>query len=342
MSGETANYKLVKPKKGQLGWDTSMNNNLDAINNQHNQTQTLVDNNSSLISSFTVQPRYFGYNMGFDVAQRGTSITSTTDEYTLDMWKKTGVNATISQLAGTAIPTGEFNSDYCMKVSLDAAGLCTLSNEIPFPVAYSDLYRYVRGKTVTFACDVYTSVASLASISIFDGVDDTVAGTSTHTGGGSVERLVVTKTISNVATELTVRLKVNGSSGNTAYFANAAFAIGNFSTLDYFTTNPMDDWMACMSMYQSHSSINLQWAPVPGFTSGTVTMQRRYTLELAVPMLTVPSITLTNSGTDVNDAATTAVNVEDESTVSVTITVANGQLNLEQGKTGIAFTLEIP
>ncbi len=77
----------------------------------------------------------------------------------------------------------------------------------------TELPTFYRGKDVSFGCFVFSSVALLGKVGLYDGVSASFS--TIHTGGGGWEWLMGTRTLDASATELELRLQVDiaGSSG---------------------------------------------------------------------------------------------------------------------------------
>ena len=91
---------------------------------------------------------------------------------------------------------------------------------------YYDLPSYADylGRTVTFGCWVYATVASRARISVSDGVGST--DSSYHTGVAGWEFLTVTHNVDSSATRIRVEMQVN-TGNTTAYFDSGILCEGD-------------------------------------------------------------------------------------------------------------------
>lgn len=127
----------------------------------------------------------------------------TSGNLTADHWTLAGSGATLSRST-----TGARNGYYT--AAMTRAGTdCTLTQTIGL---LDDGVDSLQSQTVTVALKVTTSAASSARIFISDGV--TTTNSSYHTGGGTMEELTASHTLSASATTLTfgVELKADGTS----------------------------------------------------------------------------------------------------------------------------------
>ncbi len=141
-------------------------------------------------------------------------------------WTLVGAGATLSR------------SNVQAKVGTYSA-LLTRSGADCYSYQTSASYTYYKGRTVTFGCWIYATVASRACLFINDGVAG--AQSSYHSGVAGWEWIILTYTMSAVATELTVSCRV--ITGDTsAYFDGAVLVEGRvappFSTkVELLTTD---------------------------------------------------------------------------------------------------------
>lgn len=145
-----------------------------------------------------------------------------------DSWTLSGAGATVARNATAAqVKHATYSADV-VRVGADA----TLSQAATVRAGGTG---YFRSRTYTLAVWVRVTVASRARIALYDGVGSTES--SYHTGGGSYERLSVTRTLSATATELTARLLVD-TADTTAQFDAALLAEGYLGAA--FTPNFVD------------------------------------------------------------------------------------------------------
>jgi hypothetical protein len=143
-----------------------------------------------------------------------------------DSWPFDGASATIAR-EEVIIKSGT----YSVKITRNGMD-CWVSQNF----AASLGINFWKGKTVTFGCWVYATVANRARIEIFDGVQDLLS--SYHTGDSTWQYLTVTIVVSSSATTLTCYCTI--LSGDTSvYFDDASvlYNIGNYVTLP-----DSDDW----------------------------------------------------------------------------------------------------
>src|SRR5574341_370126 len=94
----------------------------------------------------------------------------------------------------------------------------------------------LKNRKVSFGCWAKSSIANHASIVVDDGVTQTRGGQggngTYHTGGGALEWLYVTHTVSSSATKLTIYFEVAAS--GSAYFGNLIGVISDIPPADFF------------------------------------------------------------------------------------------------------------
>lgn len=125
-----------------------------------------------------------------------------------DDWTLVGAASTVAQDAVT-----KYLDSNSAKVTRNGTNCYIYQN-----IHTSKSIEYWQGKTVTFSCWVYATVANRVPISIQDGVDTTVS--SFHTGGGGWELLTVTHTINAAATIVRARCQII-TTDTDAYFDGA-------------------------------------------------------------------------------------------------------------------------
>lgn len=149
----------------------------------------------------TVNPTNLLSNGDFDVWSAGTSADP-------DGWTFSGAGASIAR-EGTIKKLGAYSA------KITRAGTdCSVYQAI------QDIrgINYWKGRTVTFGCWVYATVANRACLQIGDGVAAPIS--SYHSGNSTWEFLTLTLTISSSATELIINcLVINGATS--AYFDGA-------------------------------------------------------------------------------------------------------------------------
>jgi hypothetical protein len=142
-------------------------------------------------------------------------------------WTLVGAGASVART--TAVKHGLYYS------ALTRAGTdCYLAN-----LASEAGTGYFRGRTYTFGCWVFATVASTGRISINDGVGTT--SSSYHTGNSTWQFLTVTRTLDGSATKLEVRCEVNGTNTQNGY-DGAILVEDNF--VQGFVPHPLDVLLA--------------------------------------------------------------------------------------------------
>jgi hypothetical protein len=152
----------------------------------------------------SVNPTNLLSNGDFEVWTAGTSAAP-------DGWTLAGAAATVAQEA-TIIKLGTYSTKVT-RVGND----CTIKQSIHTIKGIN----YWKGRTVTFGCWVYATVADRGFIQIFDGVGTT--NSSKHTGDSTWQLLTVTRTIDSSATELTPYCYI--VDGNTSAYFDGAMCV---------------------------------------------------------------------------------------------------------------------
>ena len=162
----------------------------------------------------TVNPTNLLSNGDFESWSAGTAVAP-------DGWTLGGAGAAVARNATT--PSPKIGSYYA---GLTRSGTdCYLFNS-NYTTPEKGLVYY-RGRTVTYSCWVYATVADRARLSISDGL--TLTTSSYHTGNSTWQLLTVTKTIgAGTTTQLGVYNNVD-TGNTTAYFDGAMLVEGSLS-----------------------------------------------------------------------------------------------------------------
>ena len=184
-------------------------------------------------------------NGGFDIWQRGTSVTLATNSYSTDRWFSIyNVNSTVSRQT-TGVPVG---SQYCARMTYTGAGAIAFqATALESPMVAS-----IAGKTVTFSVRLRRNATFSTTLTLSIEKNAT-ANTSTGGTWSNVQTLLVsnaslptgttsadwylasvTATIPNDGTANGVRVSVNegatGSSGAYWEMAQAQLEVGSTVT----------------------------------------------------------------------------------------------------------------
>lgn len=151
-------------------------------------------------------------------------------------WTLVGSGATVAREEGT-IKVGTYSA----KLTRNGTN-CYILQDIQNAGGHN--LAYWKGRTITFGCWVYATVASRVNLQILDNATST--NSSSHTGVAGWEHLTVTHTVSSSATAVNICMYIN-TGDTTAYFdgafvtddsaANFNFGSGDFTidTWAYFT-----------------------------------------------------------------------------------------------------------
>ena len=140
------------------------------------------------------------------------------DNAQFDNWKDGSASApTRWTLAGSGATVARTSSN--LRKGYYGATLTRVGADATLTQTIGLLNGQLAGKSVTFEVEGLTSTASVARIGISDGLTTTYS--SYHTGGGGIETLSVTKTLSSSATTLQVILSVDTTNA-AATFSHAA------------------------------------------------------------------------------------------------------------------------
>lgn len=171
-------------------------------------------------------------NGGFEFWQRGSSTTAAADGvYITDRWEietNEATNVTISTDT-TVLDSGVYSA----KVVITAAGASKywrLRQSV-------ENYQEYRGKTVSLSVRVNANTASAVRVMIRDSTSVTYS--SFHTGGGTWETLVATRTIDAATTFLSIYVggyDVGDKKNGTYYYDSAMLVVGN-KPIDFIPDN---------------------------------------------------------------------------------------------------------
>lgn len=177
-------------------------------------------------------------NGSFGIWQRGNGAFTADAAWTADCWRiDLNGTSTISVTMDTANTVGVYSAR-CAAVVYTHNTASRLFNK------YRD-WSQIRTKTVTFSVYVKSSVASAVRLQIDDGIG--VTSGSYHTGGGTYERLTVTRTIDTNAT--TCEFAISFEATGTHYCDNAQWVFGTHPG-DYWSADPSVEKTRCQVFYQ--------------------------------------------------------------------------------------------
>lgn len=237
-------------------------------------------------------------NPGFEVWQRGTSFSSpAAATYLADRWQQqgntTGASWTITQESST-VDTGNFS----LKVNVTATGSST-SNYISQPF---EVTNNVKGKTLTFAVRINTTLVNKVGIEINDGTQNVQS--ATHTGGGVWQTLSATITVSNSATQLVMHIGFVSSPNITTgiYYADSATMVYGPNSAPFYPLHPMIDLARCQRYYEISPTIGtIGCSPIPGFNNSNLF---DLSTQFSVSKRANPTVTISNVTASVSQIAT--------------------------------------
>lgn len=331
----TTNYSLGTPADGSRGWDLAVNENLDTI---ASAIDTIRENNRQVTDALanvnSTAYRPVGFNMGFDFWQRGTGPFTSTGSVA-DMWTFTiqSGSASLSRADGDSM-----DSTYMASTTIDTNGdQFTLANDIPYSGTLSNFHKFCRGKTVTFAVDTMVSTDHADTtwfIQIDDG-DTTSDDSGVFSASSTVERRLLTHSVSASSTKLEVSITLGTASGTSKVVsvANASFAVGNFASLPYRPLNPQRDFMGCCAVYQQ-VGFDIGWYN----RSTTVDVKR--SLNYPFPMLGTPSGSVV-AGSAYGSLTTSTFDFVPESNTTGYIHLVSSGGTGDVGSTGNVIVLEV-
>jgi hypothetical protein len=198
---------------------------------------------TGVLSDGTVNPTNLIANGDFESWSAGASAVP-------DGWTVSGAGASVAR-EGTIFKKGLYSA----KVTRAGAD-CQVYKEI-FNGSLGNL-EYCKGRSYTFGCWVYATVANRAGISI----SDNVVGSALvyHSGNSTWEWLTVTLTVSNSANTVYPQLRV--SNGDTAAYFDGAMCVEGSSSFA-FSPKPAEEgvWAdySAVSTISGFSSYTNKW-----------------------------------------------------------------------------------
>jgi len=304
---------------------TAPNTSTDRTITLPDSTGTILDNTSTLdatklsgnlpaisgasLTSLPVQrinPNIL-INGGFDVAQRGTTISGIgSAKYTLDRWRATssGADSTVTQVSGATYPK-----------ALRLTGAGSTSGTYLQQRVESANSRHLAGQTATFSVYLRASTAKTVEFSIgyASGGTDTFSGT---TGIASANFSVTTTDTkftwtgsmpSAATTGIQVELKIS-SQGSAWYEAsNAKLEIGSIAT-DFEPRSYGEELALCQRYYQQTTGI---YHPIIRAYAPSA-VQVGISVDFPVTMRAIPTLTKTGTWTAGNSGQPSLVNASVE------------------------------
>jgi len=175
---------------------------------------------------------------GFEIWQRGNGPFVGNQVYSADRWlQQQGGTSTVSVSRATA-PDG---ASYALQVTYTHNAASVVMHIHRLSGESSNL----RGKTVTFAVSVLSSVANAVRLELADGLSN--AFSSYHPGNSQWVRLSVTATPGASAAVLQARIDLEAS--GTFTVDDAMLVVGSVPA-DYAPLTPTDEWARCLRYYE--------------------------------------------------------------------------------------------
>lgn len=186
-------------------------------------------------------------NGGFEVWQRGTSLSPAGGGFTVDRWaifNSAGTGAvTVSR--DTLVPAGS-GSNYSAKLAVTSlpSGFFYLRHELSIPADGHQL----KGRTLSVGVDLYSDVINNCDIRFFsNGTGASDVKSTKNTATNTWQRHTATITVPNDANRVYLDIEVNAVSN--VYVDNAMLVVGSVPA-DYAPLHPADDLARCLRYYQ--------------------------------------------------------------------------------------------
>ena len=285
---------------------------LTAPNTSTDRTITLPDGTGTLLNSdgsgasLTSLPNQkvnsnLIINGGFDVAQRGTTVSGIgSAKYTLDRWKATssGADSTVTQVSGATYPK-----------ALRLTGAGSTSGTYLQQRVESANSRHLAGQTATFSVYLRASTAKTVEFSIgyASGGTDTFSGT---TGIASANFSVTTTDTkftwtgsipSAATTGIQVELKIS-SQGSAWYEAsNAKLETGSVAT-DFEHRSYGEELALCQRYYQKLTGSYAAYGQIANMNYNSAS-QAQTSLVYRTEMRAAPSLSYTSTSSNNSSSA---------------------------------------
>jgi hypothetical protein len=304
-----------------------------------------ADEMNSLLA--TKPTRNYVYNSGFDVAQRGTSISLTTG-YTLDRWHFLGsASATVSQSTTLLAP----NARYSMRVGTNATSQIMYITQA-FETA--DVYN-LAGKTVTLSAYIGSSGPTSnfeIGLQYSTSVDNPEDGTWAYAGFPNDVPLTTSMSLTSItvsipSTAKSLRIVMNNvsnfTSGQYYYIGNVQLEESNFvSPWTRMGATYADELQMCQRYYVRLAPSVLT-AIAYGYAFSTTEV--RVSIPLSIPMRIdaawtasiAPLVRGSGSGTYSSMASSTATIAGNTATLRITTTgsTQNNTVILQSAGSGV-------
>jgi hypothetical protein len=249
-------------------------------------------------------------NGGFDIWQRGTSITMSSTAYTADRWNgyRSVAGGTVTRQA-TGDTTNLPNIQYCARVSRDSGNTATTSLYFGQSVETSNAIPYA-GKAITFSFYArkganYSPTSSALIAGLYSGTGtDQNNTTGSYTGFATVaentatltttwQRFTYTGTFAATATEFCVQFAMapTGTAGAADYFEITGVQVELGSTATTFSRagGTIQGELAACQRYYQRSTSGTSFGSMPVYAvSSTSTIIRGF-VATPVSLRTIPT-----------------------------------------------------
>jgi hypothetical protein len=266
--------------------------------------------NGNFINSLQAAGKNGIINGGFDIWQRGTSITMSSTAYTADRWNgyRSVAGGTVTRQA-TGDTTNLPNIQYCARVSRDSGNTATTSLYFGQSVETSNAIPYA-GKAITFSFYArkganYSPTSSALIAGLYSGTGtDQNNTTGSYTGFATVaentatltttwQRFTYTGTFAATATEFCVQFAMapTGTAGAADYFEVTGVQIELGSTATPFSRaggTIQGELAACQRYYWRFSKAS-GYTTYPGYGFTYSTTRVDATVVFPVPMRITPT-----------------------------------------------------
>jgi len=261
-------------------------------------------------------------NGGFDIKQRSAASVTANDGYLLDGWRTqfiSGSSATITQITSTIGSKGLSGQ---VAYTHAAGGSVRQTNQ-----SLIEQLGQLRGRTLTLAVSVKSTVAGTVRVVIYDSVSGAV--NSAFNVGTTEERLTVTATVAAAAAALYAWVEVTTASC-TVEVNDAMLVVGSVPA-DYAPLHPVDELARCLRYYEISPGGSGSVGIMMGQAISTTQAEGPYIYR--VEKAVAPSVTFTGAGNyyacagNMAQIAGTAIALDGAATTRsamVRVTVASG------------------
>jgi hypothetical protein len=240
VAGATARLATSKTGTGTEPATLAIASALGDIISIDTATGAVTFNYPTTVGGIRVATENLLTNPGFEVWQRGAG-PFTTQVYTADRWVAATAGAVTHSISRDGVNV-DAGSLYAAAVDYTHVG----GGALALNQAIEDDGQ-LRGRTITFAVRVRSSVAGTVKVRLTYDATNTDSAYNVGTGW---ERLSVTVAIPASAASVSVQVRFDFASC-TAYLDNATLVVGS-AAADYVPLHPADDLARCERYYELH------------------------------------------------------------------------------------------